>query len=29
MITPVEFEQNHYAALKPQEQPTIEAAKKP
>jgi transposase InsO family protein len=29
MITPVEFEQNYYAALKPQEQPTIEAAKKP
>jgi transposase InsO family protein len=29
MITPVEFEQNYHAALKPQEQPTIEAAKKP
>jgi putative transposase len=26
-IPPAEFEQDHYAALKPQEQPTIEAAK--
>ncbi len=29
MLTPDEFEQAHYAALKPQEQPTLEAAANP
>jgi hypothetical protein len=28
MLTPAEFEQAHYAALEPQEQPTLEAAAK-
>jgi putative transposase len=29
MLTPAEFEQAHYVALEPQEQPTLEAAKNP
>lgn len=29
MLTPVEFEQAHYAGLKPHDQPTLEAAENP